>query len=503
MNECVLVAGSRDNNVYSFGRAAELRHFSAKAKYSGHTRFVNAIAYLAPTTDFPFGLVVSAGSDTTVHCHVLGDENPQFVLVGHTENVCALATCSASFTVISGSWDRTAIVWRGMQQLHRLAGHTAAVWAVLVAAHDAFVTGSADRTIRIWKGDTCRHVIDAHDDCVRDLRLLDASQSTFVSASNDGSLRIWTLEGVCLQKLRAHASFVYSVAIVAPDAFVSCGEGGECILWKGGAMAQRISVPAVSAWEAAVDQMTGDVSLACSDGTVRVFTTDSARQCSDADQQEFDAEVARFSARKDAAAIEDVLQPPERLAQPGAALNETIVVAQPHGRIAYQWDGEGWRELGAVAGAVSNKQMFEGVAYDHVFAVELDDSDTPYKLPYNDGENAFSAAYNFLAKNQLSLTFLDAVVAFIDKNAGKTVNTAPQFLFCTAVNLAGVSKKLAASFAEFQPHAALIATPGACLDSVPFAAGIAHIEERAFFAGKKRVFIWQTKGFYWRRHFSA
>lgn len=59
-----------------------------------------------------------------------------------------------SGTLISGSWDKTAIVWKiadfGETQSITLEGHEAAVWCVCALKSGKIVTGSADKSIIYW-----------------------------------------------------------------------------------------------------------------------------------------------------------------------------------------------------------------------------------------------------------------------------------------------------------------------------------------------------------------
>ena len=54
------------------------------------------------------GLVVSAGQDKVIHVSDAFQtaSEPIYVLVGHSENVCALSV-AANGDIISGSWDKS------------------------------------------------------------------------------------------------------------------------------------------------------------------------------------------------------------------------------------------------------------------------------------------------------------------------------------------------------------------------------------------------------------
>ena len=64
----------------------------------------------------------------------------------------------------------------------------------------------------MWVGDRCERTYSGHTDAVRSLALV--SGIGFLSASNDGTVRMWELAGTCLQVLQASESFVYSVVLL-------------------------------------------------------------------------------------------------------------------------------------------------------------------------------------------------------------------------------------------------------------------------------------------------
>lgn len=105
-------------------------------------------------------------------------------------------------------------------------------------------------------------------------------------------------------------------------------------------------------------------------------------------------------------------------------------------------------KVGEVVDAVGQgrKQLYEGKEYDYVFKVDIQDGVPPLSLPYNATgaygclgehlaraynclENPYSAAQRFLAKNDLSMEYIDQVVSFIEKNSGGVkIQSSQQFV---------------------------------------------------------------------------
>lgn len=108
--------------------------------FTKHSHFVNCLAYIQPSTTCVDGLVVSGGADKLIYVfQPFKTDEYVWELKGHTDNVCALAASSTG-EIISGSWDKTARVWKDGKCIHILKGHTFAVWGVL-PINDMFLTG--------------------------------------------------------------------------------------------------------------------------------------------------------------------------------------------------------------------------------------------------------------------------------------------------------------------------------------------------------------------------
>ena len=204
-------------------------------------------------------------------------DKPVQILNDHFDNVCALALRTSQQQhqplLASGSWDGTARIfafeadaegqhadsldeqqrleastykWRSR---YVLQGHQSAVWSVLFVDDDRYLTACADRIIRLFHGNRLVAHFEGHQDVVRALVLLPAVSSRqplqFASASNDTTIRIWSLPDLtsvsaaaqdpltlsCHAILRGHQSLVYDLAILEEDKLVSCGEDGTARIW--------------------------------------------------------------------------------------------------------------------------------------------------------------------------------------------------------------------------------------------------------------------------------
>jgi phospholipase A-2-activating protein len=174
-------------------------------------------------------------------------------------------------------------------------------------------TASADLFVRLWHGEELKRVFAGHTDVVRAISLLPPQSSSvdkslvkvdlptfydqealFATASNDDSLRVWSLDdrrcpkgnpgsgGDSLRILQSTESndILYDVkyAGILQDSnarvVISCGEDGLLRGWniEDGTLIMSIPQPVTSVWSLAVMPLSGDFVTANSDGLVRVYT---------------------------------------------------------------------------------------------------------------------------------------------------------------------------------------------------------------------------------------
>lgn len=108
--------------------------------------FINSLAFVPPTSEYPDGLIVSGGKDTIIEVRQPGkapSDNADALLLGHGSNVCALDVSEDSRWIVSGSWDCEARIWHigRWDTIATLQGHTASVWAVLAYDRETIITG--------------------------------------------------------------------------------------------------------------------------------------------------------------------------------------------------------------------------------------------------------------------------------------------------------------------------------------------------------------------------
>ena len=343
-----------------------------------------------------------------------------YVLLGHSANVCSLHTTNSG-TIISGSWDKTARVWNDWQCQFELKGHDQAVWAVLAMQHDEYFTGSADKTIRKWKGSKQIATFTKHTDAVRGL--CEIYGIGIASCSNDGVVIMWSLEGDSLREFYGHSSFVYTIGQLASAELISGGEDRAVRVWaENGDCTQVVTHPSISVWCVATFS-NGDFVSGSNDGTVRIFSRDSARIADRSTLAEYDQTIS--SAAIDKSQVGDVQK--DKLPdvnvlseKKGTKEGQVIMVKNKDVVEAHQWDAgsQSWTKIGDVMDAVGSgrKQLHNGIEYDFVFDVDVEDGKPPLKLPYNASQNPYEAATKFIQANDLPASYLEQVAAFITKN---------------------------------------------------------------------------------------
>ncbi|KAK8230891.1 polyubiquitin binding protein-like protein [Phyllosticta capitalensis] len=432
-----VVSASRDASVRVWKLPSHDCTIAARS-----TTFVNSLAFVPPSSDYPHGLIVSGGKDSIIDVRqptsTLQD-NAEALLLGHGHNICALDVNDR--TIVSGSWDQEARIWTlgNWEDSVVLRGHQGSVWAVLAYDHKIIITGCADKQIRFFTHDgKLLRAFQGSDDVVRALVRLPAnhpSGAQFASAGNDGIIRLWTIDGTQVGELHGHENFIYSLAVLPTGELVSSSEDRTVRIWTDKCV-QTITHPAISVWSVAVNS-NGDIASGASDRIVRVFSRDPERQADAESIKEFEDAVkdSAIPQQQVGNINKENLPGPEFLtSKSGTKEGQVQMIRETNGNVsAYTWSTAAaqWINVGTVvdaAGSSGKKISHNGKDFDYVFDVDIEDGKPPLKLPYNLSQNPYEAARKFIEDNELPLSYLDQVANFITTNTqgatlGQTATT--------------------------------------------------------------------------------
>lgn len=251
------------------------------------------------------------------------------------------------------------------------------------------------------------------------------SGAQFATASNDGIIRLYTLQGNLVASLHGHESFVYSLAALPSGELVSAGEDRTVRVWDGTQCVQTITHPAISVWSVAACSQNGDIVTGASDRVTRVFSRDPERQAAPEVIAQFDEAVKGSSipAEQVGKVNKEQLPGPEFLTQKsGTKDGQVQMIREADGSVtAHTWSSatSEWIAVGTVvdsAGSSGRKTEYLGQDYDYVFDVDIEDGKPPLKLPYNVSQNPYEAATKFIQDNELPISYLDQVANFITQN---------------------------------------------------------------------------------------
>ncbi|KAL9541019.1 hypothetical protein MBANPS3_009350 [Mucor bainieri] len=160
----------------------------------------------------------------TATCRVFKNE--------HSAGISSLQFCEAQNILITGSYDKTAIVWNleTGQVLRTLKGHARSI-RTLQFDDTKLVTGSMDNTLRIWNYHTgqCIRTLEGHTDGVVHLNF---NCRILASGSADSTIKIWNFHtGECFT-LGGHTKAVNHVSIQKDSTtLVSSSEDGSIRIW--------------------------------------------------------------------------------------------------------------------------------------------------------------------------------------------------------------------------------------------------------------------------------
>ncbi len=177
-----------------------LRAVWERATLAGHTQGVNSAAFSPDGSR-----IVTASWDTTARLWA-DDGTPLATLVGHTNRVF-LATFSADGSrIVTASGDGTARLWAADgKALATLVGHTREVASAAFNPDGSrIVTASGDGTARLWATDgTLVASLAGHADAVASATF-SPDGSRILTVSDDNMARLWAADGTTVATLAGH-----------------------------------------------------------------------------------------------------------------------------------------------------------------------------------------------------------------------------------------------------------------------------------------------------------
>lgn len=270
------------------------------------------------------------------------------------------------------------------------------------------------------------------------------------SCSNDGRIAFWSIDGSTFNatlKLNFEGpDFVYSLSTIDNGALcVSSGETCGVKVFADGKLSQSLAVPAISAWCVCILD-NGDIAVGCSDNRIYVFTMNEERMASQDLVAIFDAELTKLREPEAMDTDDDGLPEevggvkvsempgPQALLVPGRRNGQTKMVREGNVVTIHSWSESDavWTKIGDYVGQPKKKDpsgrglgggrvTYEGVEYDHVFNIDIDEG-VVLKLPYNNDQDPYKVAQDFIYKHELPQDYLDQIAGFISKNSDGPVN---------------------------------------------------------------------------------
>jgi phospholipase A-2-activating protein len=444
-----IVSGSRDKTTRYWPETETTEHYSLDncIEIKGHADYVTAVALTENE------VVVSGSRDATLCVwRVAGGEAAlQTVLSGHqyqVTGVVVLREDENGHVIASTSLDGSVRLWKVDKGMAEMSGSQAqlndhegpvlcccvASTSVVNADESLLATGSGDCTLRLWTVETgnlgasrCEKVFRGHTDTVRSVAYI-PSVGLLVSGSHDTSVKIWTLDGDCVQSLEGHEALVYSVNASPDGSLIASGSEDKTVkVWNlGGECVQTIPHPGC-VWAVAFLQ-NGDLVTGCADGVIRVWSCDQDRKAPDDIVAAFEVAVAASqnpnSANAGASTDQGMdsgkkmkMYDPSKLGEPGAQDGQTIVVNEGSCGTVYSWNQQAgeWEKVGEV--------VMEGAeTFDFNFDVDIADNLPKLKLRANIGDDAYEVADRFIAEHNLPTSYKEQIVQFLISNTGGRVN---------------------------------------------------------------------------------
>jgi len=220
------------------------RPFERLYTFGWHSDWVKSVA-ISPDGH----IIVSGSRDKTIKVWNLHTGKLSRNFAGHSDTVETVAISADGHIIVSGSHDKTIKVWNlhTGELIRTLAGHPDQVYCVAISADgQIIVSGGSEETIKVWNlhtGELIRTIgehlwwvnsADGHSHNVVKTVAISPDGQTFVSGSDDATIKVWNLHtGKLIRTLAGHSYWVNTVAISADEHIIVSGSRDKTIkVWN-------------------------------------------------------------------------------------------------------------------------------------------------------------------------------------------------------------------------------------------------------------------------------
>ena len=255
---------------------------------------VFSAAIQSPSEKFPIGLIFM-GNVGRIYAYQLDRKDPLYQIDAHDDRVRSLCVDNNG-SLISGS-SSEAKVWTNQTCVYTFS-HELLRRVAILPENGIFVTAGI-KFIKLWEGEVCTNTLCCHSsELFRDLAVISGAQ--FLSLSTDRNrlgttIRRWN-RWSCLSIHKWNyetISMYHSIAALGSDSWVTGNSDQTVEIWRKGELRQRIPLPATDVLKVAVKK-NEDIVVACSDGSVRIFSANPDRQGNSQIQKLYEKELSTW-----------------------------------------------------------------------------------------------------------------------------------------------------------------------------------------------------------------
>jgi WD40 repeat protein len=156
-------------------------------------------------------------------------------LNNHSDCVITLALCESNNYLLTGSTDRTIIIWEisnDYKLSEILRGHQDSINSIVIY-QETIISASSDKSIKFWSRNELTSEIRAHKQRIKTMCVL--SDGLIVSGSDDFSIKIWKQTNKTLEliaSLMDHQRIILALECLSNQSFVSSSQDKTVRLWR-------------------------------------------------------------------------------------------------------------------------------------------------------------------------------------------------------------------------------------------------------------------------------